>query len=132
MPSWIPATGSTWNCVSSESRQSRSQVSYFNRDDDEPGLVAQIQQTQDKEKSQSCLKHICRRLVHILIYLSCPSCLSPDNVTVKYYSKKHICINCRKFLRDSHGNLIKLFVNKEGDIICLGIYKMTDEHLKLQ
>ncbi len=63
---------------------------------------------------------------------SCPSCLSFDNVTVKYYSKKHICINCRKFLRDEHGNLIKLFVSKEGDIICLGIYKMTDEHLKLQ
>lgn len=35
-------------------------------------------------------------------------------------------------MRDEHGNLIKLFVNKEGDIVCLGIYKMTDEHLKLQ
>lgn len=68
----------------------------------------------------------------ISLNYSCPTCFSPDNIAVKYYSKKHVCINCRKFLRDQHGNQVKLFVSKEGDIVCLGIYKMTDEHLKLQ
>ncbi len=46
-----------------------------------------------------------------------------DNIVVEYYGRKHICVKCRKFVRDSHGNQIKIFMNEEGDVVCLGIKK---------
>ena len=57
----------------------------------------------------------------ISLLLSCPICFSSDNITVDFYGKQHVCVKCRKLLRDEVGNQIRIFVNEKGDIVCLGI-----------
>lgn len=58
---------------------------------------------------------------------SCPTCFSIDNIEVEFYAKKHVCVKCRKLIRDEHGNQIRIFVNEVGDIVCLGIKKTKKE-----
>jgi hypothetical protein len=60
---------------------------------------------------------------------------------VQYHGHRHICIKCRSFIRDEYGNQIKIYLDENSDIVCLGIlpkggdskknsYYLTD-HTKL-
>ena len=51
----------------------------------------------------------------------CPICME-QHIAVEYYGHRHICTKCRNFVRDEHGNQVKIFVNEKGEIVCLGIY----------
>ena len=56
-----------------------------------------------------------------LSLFSCPICFSIENISVDYYGKNHVCVKCRKLIRDDHGNQIRIFLNETGEIVCLGI-----------
>ena len=40
---------------------------------------------------------------------------------MEYHGKNHICVKCRKFIRDEHGNQVKIFTDNKGEIVCLGL-----------
>jgi transcription initiation factor TFIIIB Brf1 subunit/transcription initiation factor TFIIB len=46
--------------------------------------------------------------------LSCPICYSTDNIAVAYYGRKHVCVKCRKLMRDEHGNQTRIFLDENG------------------
>lgn len=52
---------------------------------------------------------------------ACPICME-KHIPVEYYGHKHICSKCRSFVRDEHCNQVKIFLNEQREIVCLGIY----------
>jgi hypothetical protein len=33
---------------------------------------------------------------------------------VAYYGRKHVCVKCRKLMRDEHGNQTRIFLDENG------------------
>lgn len=64
-------------------------------------------------------------------YCRCPLC-GETHILVAYHGYKHICVKCRNFVRDQHGNQINIFISeKDGGIVCLGILPKTFEREKV-
>lgn len=85
-------------------------------------------QAQAQAEQADGLDLLLRRLVRLLLS-SCPICFSADNISVDYHGKRHVCVKCRKLMRDQHGNQIRIFLNEMAEIVCLGfkILEKKDE-----
>lgn len=49
----------------------------------------------------------------------CVTC-GKDNILVKYYGERHICLRCREFLRTQNNEKAHVFLNDDGEIQAVG------------
>lgn len=49
----------------------------------------------------------------------CVTC-GKDNICVKYYGERHMCLRCREFLRTQNNEKAYVFLNDEGEICAVG------------
>ena len=49
----------------------------------------------------------------------CVTC-GKDNIEVKYYGERHICLRCRNFLKTMNNDKAFVYINENGDIEAVG------------
>ena len=52
----------------------------------------------------------------------CVTC-GKDNIEVKYYGERHICLRCRNFLKTKNNDRAHVYLTDEGDVAVVGKYK---------
>jgi len=49
----------------------------------------------------------------------CVTC-GKDNIDVKYYGERHICLRCRNFLKTANNDTVHVYLNENGDAEAVG------------